>query len=294
MEQVIVSYDPRQHDAWTSVYGTPTKVTGLIYHAWAVWCLGYPDQALQHCQEAVALARELDHAYCLVYALGHGCLFHSMCREVRVVQALAQEIMPLSSKLRLGSVQHFGTFYVGWARAHRGELEEGIAQMGQGLAAWRSQSQGSVLFAPTYLQQLAEAYGMAGQAEKGLIVVEEALDLVGRTEERAWEAETHRRKGELLQLSGRVSEADTSFRRAIEIARRQEAKSWVLRANLSLSRLLQKEGRSEEARKQLSEIYGWFTEGFDTPDLKEARALLKELGAKGSQEPRDQGKRKKK
>jgi predicted ATPase len=129
------------------------------------------------------------------------------------------------------------------------------------------------------LAQLADGYQTVRQAEKGLGVLGEALDLVEKTGERFYEAEVHRGKGDLLQLSGRLSEAEACFRQAIEVARRQEAKSCELRATLSLSRLLQKQGRSAEARQLLSEIYGWFTEGFDTPDLQEAKALLKELGS---------------
>ncbi len=154
-------------------------------------------------------------------------------------------------------------------------MGEGIAQMRQGLDDWRSM--GMEVAVPIFLSWMAEAYGKAGRAEKGLALTEEALDLVERTEERVWEAEAHRVKGELLQSSGRISEAEACFRQAIEVARRQEAKSWELRATLSLSRLLQKEGRSGEARQLLSEIYGWFTEGFGTPDLQDAKALLDAL-----------------
>ena len=132
-------------------------------------------------------------------------------------------------------------------------------------------------YSPLFLAGQAEVYGMLGKTQEGLEVIGEALDVVQKTGERWCEAEVHRIKGELLQLSGRTSEAETSFRQAIEVARRQEAKSWELRATISLSRLLQKEGRSAEARQLLSEIYAWFTEGFDTPDLKEAKALLEEL-----------------
>ena len=144
-------------------------------------------------------------------------------------------------------------------------------------------------YSSLYLAGQAEAYGMLGKTQEGLDVIGEALDVVQRTEERWWEAEVHRIKGELLKLSGELSEAEASFRQAIEVARRQEAKSWELRATLSLSRLLQKTGRSEEARRLLSEVYGWFTEGFDTPDLKEAKALLEELGGGGVEDSRIRG-----
>jgi predicted ATPase len=125
---------------------------------------------------------------------------------------------------------------------------------------------------------LAEADGKAGKVEEGLTLAEEAKALVEKTEERWHEAEVYRVKGDLLRSIERLSEAEACFRQAIAVARRQQAKSWELRATLSLSRLLQKEGRPEEARHLLSEIYGWFTEGFDTPDLREARDLLGELG----------------
>ena len=149
------------------------------------------------------------------------------------------------------------------------------SQMIHGLAGWRST--GMEVGVPYVLGSIAEAYGKARQTEKGLNVLEEASDLVERTGERSREAEVYRVKGELLQSSGRASEAEACFRQAIEVARGQQAKSWELRATLGLSRLLQKQGRSEEARQFLSEIYGWFTEGFDTPDLKEAKELLEEL-----------------
>ena len=185
--------------------------------------------------------------------------------------------MRLSMEGGFSLLQAWAAWYLGWVRTQRGEVEEGIAQMLQGMTGWRSI--GMEVSVPCFLAWTAEAYGRAGQVEKGLALAEEALDLVEKTGERAWEAEVLRRKGELLQLSSKPSEAETCFRQAIEVARRQEAKSWELRATLSLSRLLQKEGRSEEARGLLSEIYGWFTEGFDTPDLQEARALLEELGS---------------
>ena len=181
-------------------------------------------------------------------------------------------------------MQAWATFELGWARIHQGEVEEGISQIRQGLAGWRSMGVGYGL--PMFLAQLANGYEMVRQPEKGLGVLEEGLDLVEKTGERFYEAEVHREKGYLLQLSGRPFEAEACFRQAIEVARRQEAKSWELRATLSLSRLLHEQGRSEEARQLLSEIYNWFTEGFDTPDLKEAKALLEEFRKEGGKEGR--------
>jgi predicted ATPase len=204
-----------------------------------------------------------------------GCLFHMFRREPQAVQRYGEELAPLSTVAGFSLLQAMATFGIGWAHAQLGMVEEGIAQMHQGLTGWRSK--GTETGVPSYLLMLAEAYGKAGQAGKGLVLVEEALDLVERTEERVYEADAHRVKGELLLSSGRFSEAEACFRQAISVARRQEAKSWELRATLSLSRLLQQNGRSAEARPLLSEIYAWFTEGFDTPDLQEAKALLEEL-----------------
>jgi predicted ATPase len=147
----------------------------------------------------------------------------------------------------------------------------------QGLAAF--QATGMRLQYPHFLALLAEAYGKAGQAEEGLSVLAEALALVEETGERYYGAELYRLKGELLLMQGdeAESEAEASFHKAIEVARRQQAKSWELRATMSLCRLWQRQGKREEARQRLAEVYGWFTEGFDTPDLQEAKALLEEL-----------------
>jgi predicted ATPase len=275
LEQVITSSDPEQQRSLSFLLGWNPMQMALSFQAWVLWTLGYPNQALNLTQEAVAFARELDHPFSLAYALLFGCRFHWVRRDPQAVQRYAEEAMRLSTEGGFPLFQAWAAFLLGWARARQGEAEEGIAQMLQGLASWRSLGMESGV--TSFLDPIAEAYGIAGQAEKGLALVEEALALVERTAERAWEAEVHRIKGELLLLSSRASEAEACFRQAIEVARRQEAKSYELCATISLSRLLQKQGRSAEARQLLSEIYAWFTEGFDTPDLKEAKALLDEL-----------------
>jgi predicted ATPase len=159
--------------------------------------------------------------------------------------------------------------------AEQGRTDEGIAQMRDALAAMPSR--GRELGRPYNLAALAAAYGKVGQTDDALVLVAEALATVERSEERHWEAEIYRLKGELLLDSKSSSEAETCFRHAIDIARRQSAKSLELRAVTSLSRFLQKQGKRDEARRMLAEIYGWFTEGFDTADLKDAKALLEEL-----------------
>ena len=276
LEEAIASYDPEKHRPLTFVHGLDLCVHARNLLAMDLWALGYPGQALIKLQEAVAFARQLNHPFTLVVGLVWGYFLHAFRRDLLACQEFAEEAMQLSIKGGFPSWQAISTFFLGWSQAQRGEVEEGIVQMRRGLDGWRSTGMG--VYVPWFLALIADAFGKCGQVEKGLALAQEAIDLVEKGGERTWEAEVNRVKGELLKLSSRESEAEACFRQAIEVARRQQAKSWELRATTSLGRLLQKEGRSGEARPLLSEIYGWFTEGFDTPDLKEARALLDELG----------------
>jgi predicted ATPase len=166
----------------------------------------------------------------------------------------------------------------GWALVTQGEGAEGIAQMRQGLAAY--QAMGGGVFRPAYLVLLAEAYGNMGQTDEGLSILAEALAVVEHSEERWWEAELYRVKGELLlrQAVPDEQEAEACLRQAFDVARHQQAKALELRAAMSLARLWQQQGKRDEARALLAPIYGWFTEGFDTADLQEAQALLEEMG----------------
>ena len=169
----------------------------------------------------------------------------------------------------------------GWALAVQGQIKEGISQIRQGLDAWRAM--GMELWRPRWLALLVEAYGKGGQVEEGLTVLAEALAAVNRSEERMYEAELWRLRGELtLQASAQstessAQEAEGYFRKALAIARQQQAKSWELRASTRLARLWQQQDKREDARQLLAEIYGWFTEGFDTKDLQEAKALIEKL-----------------
>jgi len=217
-------------------------------------------------------------------------MLHQFLHEAQTVQQQAEALIALSNEQGLSALPG-GTIQRGWALAEQGKREEGIEQIHQGLAATRAS--GAELFRPYYLALLAEAYGKTEQVEEGLTALAEALAAVDRTGERRYEAELYRLKGTLTLQSkaslGQVSdksqtsqdkseaEAEACFHKAIEIARRQQAKSLELRAGMSLSRLWQHQGKKDEARQLLAEIYGWFTEGFDTKDLQEAKALLDEL-----------------
>ena len=247
------------------------------FAAWPTWMLGYSDQALHGINEALSQAQELNHPFSLALALHYFAFLRQFRQEVQGVQERAEALIGLSTEQRFPLWLAHGTILLGWARALQGEGAEGIAQMHQGLVAYRGT--GSELHRPYFLSLLAEAYGEAGQPEEGSTVLAEALALVDKTGERHWEAELHRRKGELLLMQQRqkVGEVEECFRQALDIARRQQAKSLELRAAMSLSRLWQQQGKQEQARQMLADIYGWFTEGFDTADLKEAKALLQEL-----------------
>jgi len=219
---------------------------------------------------------------------------HQFRREEQETQRRAEALLALSTEQEFPVWLEYGTILQGWALAVQGQGEEGIVQLRQGLAAL--QAVGNVLSEPHALALLAEAYGKTGQMDKGLAALGEALDCVDRTGERCYEAELYRLKGELtLQKESKVpgpkskgagprsltsdpqGEAEACFLKAIDISRKQQAKSLELRAAMSLARLWQQKGEAAEAHQMLSEVYNWFTEGFDTKDLQEARALLAEL-----------------
>jgi predicted ATPase len=257
-------------------------VSCLTIVTWVLWPLGYPDQALKRSQDALTLAQELSHPSSLVFALSFTAMLHQYRREGKATQERAETLIALSSEQGFPQWVALGTVRRGWALAEQGQGEEGIAQIRQGLAAYRET--GAKLGRPLWLALLAEAYGKVGQVEEGLSVVAEALATVDKTGERFYEAELYRLKG-TLTLQSKVpspksqveEEAEGYFRKAIEVARRQQAKSLELRATMSLSRLWQQQGKKEEARQLLAEVYNWFTEGFDTKDLQEAKALLTAL-----------------
>jgi predicted ATPase/class 3 adenylate cyclase len=267
-------YDPQQHRSHGFL---DPGVFCLSFAALVLWLLGYPEQALQRSQAALTLARALSYPFNLVYALLFATMLHQGCREWQLVQNRAEAAIALALEQGLPDHVTYGTIMRGWALAMQGQWEEGIAQTRQGLVA--QHASGSQIARSHFLALLAEAHAAAGQTEGGLDVLAEALALVDHTGERYWEAEIYRLKGELLlrQAVPDAPQAEACFQQSLTIARRQQAKSWELRAALSLSRLWQQQDKRTEARQLLAEVYGWFTEGFDTPDLQDARALLDAL-----------------
>ncbi len=294
LEQGAALYDSQQHRALAFLYGgVDPGMASLSGAAWALWMLGYPDQSLERMRDAVTLARKLSHPHSLAFALCFAAEFHQFCRERQLVQEQAGALITLATEQGLPYFVERGIIARGWALSEQGQGEDGIAQIRQGLAAYRAR--GAELYQSHFLAMLAEAYRKVGQTAEGLAAVTEALDWTHRTGGRYYEAELYRLKGQLTLQKLSVassqlpvtnpqspapnpqSEAEACFHKAIDIARRQQAKSIELRAVMSLSRLWQQQGKKDEARQMLAEIYGWFTEGFDTKDLQEAKALLEEL-----------------
>ena len=283
LEQAIALYDPQQQRSHAFVYGQDPGVHSLSYATLVLWLLGYPDQARKRSLEAFALAQRLSHPYSLAFALIHVLYVHRFSWELKATEERANELLALSTEHGFPITLAVGAAHQGWALSEQGLGEEGIIRILQGIDTWRATGS-TLFFQPFLLAMLAEAYGKAGFPEHGLTMLAEALAIVNKTGERFWEAELYRLKGELtLQCEVRglqfkiQDEAEECFRKAIDIARRQSGKSLELRATTSLARLLAQQGHSDEARAMLGEIYGWFTEGFDTADLKEAKALLDEL-----------------
>ena len=279
LEQMIAFYDPEEHHR-SLVYlrGSDSGLGALAYDVCCLWCLGYPDQALKRSQEALTLARELDHPFSLADVLCYaGCYFSAMRRDAQALQEHAEELIGLSNERGIAGAGWSGvaTNFLGEALALLGQAQKAIAQIREGMT--KAQSAGVELNKPVMLRSLASAQAKARQPKEGLATLTEALALVEDTDERHWEAELYRLRAELLLMQGDDAEAEASLERALEVARGQSAKSWELRVAIDLARLWQKQGRIDEAREMLSEVYCWFTEGFDTPDLIEAKDLLEAI-----------------
>jgi predicted ATPase len=293
-EQGIALYDSRQHRSLAFLYAEDPGVVCRVFAAYVLWLLGYPNQALKRSHEALALAQGLSHPHSLAVALGSVAWIHQFRWEGQLTQQQAEAAVALSAEQGFPFWLAFGTTMQGWALVEQGRIGEGIAQICQGMIA--SQATGAELLRPFFLALLAEAYGKAGQVEEGLTTLAEALTVVDQTGERFYEAELYRIKGELTlqqfqvssfrfqvqesprsEVRGPESEAEECFQKAIEIARQQQARSLELRATTSLAHLWRQQGKHHAARTMLAEIYNWFTEGFDTQDLKDAKALLDQL-----------------
>jgi predicted ATPase len=277
MEQCVSLYDPSQHRSLGFPYGGYDP--GMAAHAigaHALWCLGYPDQALAWSRRAVALARDLSHPTTLAFALGHAGILHYLRREPRLTLEVAEEALALSAGDGLDFWKAFAEILRGWSLVQR-RGAEGIESMRHGLEGYRVTA--GELESPIWLAMMADAYLVEGAADQGLSAVAEALELVNTMGVRFAEAELYRLRGELLRTrrAATAEGAEDAFRRALEVAAGQKARCLELRAAVSLARLRQARGERTLVHQTLADVSAWFTEGFDSSDLRESRTLLEEL-----------------
>ena len=277
-EQGIASYNQQQHSHLAFLYGGHDPgVCCRTHAARQLWLLGYPEQALQRCQEALDLAWELSHLYSLASALVWVAWVHQQCGEVQLARERTEAALAIGTEHGFPRFVVQGTLLGGRLLVEQGQVEEGIVQMRRTVAGHLARGLGRDQ--PYFLALMAEACGRGGEIAEGLSILTEELGRASKSGERFYEAELYRINGELLlkQSVADEQQAEACFQNALKVARGQSAKSLELRAAMSLSRLWQRQGKKTEARRLLAEIYGWFTEGFDTADLKAAKALLEDL-----------------
>jgi DNA-binding SARP family transcriptional activator/predicted ATPase len=275
LEQAVAHYQPQQSRTHLAHYSQDPKVICLCRLGLDLWYLGYPDQAAQRNQAALTLAQELGHPLSLAYTRHFGALLHCHLREAKRTQAWAEAVITLDREQRVGFYLAMATVLHGWAIAEQGDTGVGLARMHESLTGFEAVVAEHLRHYALIL--LAEQYGRAGDSAQGLSFLAEAHAAVEAHAAHWCEAEIYRVRGELLLLQGDNAEAEAAFQCALEVARPQEAKSLELRAATSLARLWLRQARHAEARRLLADIYGWFSEGFDTPDLQDARALLEQL-----------------
>jgi class 3 adenylate cyclase/predicted ATPase len=275
LEIALSLYDPNSHHSLGYQTGSHPQIVAQAYLGIFLLCLGFPDQALARTDAAIAEARKLAHSPSLASALMIGAILLSITGENGALDERADELVAVATEQGVPWWITVGTIYRGWVKAKNGDVTEGISLLRSGLAAYRAS--GAVLLMPHHTALLARACDIAGQVDDGLTASDEALQIAGRTGERWLDAELHRHKGGLLLRQGHAEAAEELFRKALSIAQEREAKLWELRAAASLARLWRDQGRRAEARELLAPVYDWFTEGFGTPDLKDAKALLDEF-----------------
>jgi DNA-binding winged helix-turn-helix (wHTH) protein/predicted ATPase len=287
LEKGIALYSPEEHGFMASLYGDDPGVTCHCFAAMCLWLLGYPEQALTNVQMAVTAAKGTGSPYSEAFALDFVTWTHVLCRHEDAAQKSIDALTPIATEHGFRFLLADCKVLHGWVVAAQGMKNEGLQLVHEAIVAY--EATGALMSRPAHLMLLATVHGRLGQTEEGLATVARALSIVEQTGERTYEAELLRLQGELtlggLRRTGRkrqvrpgTARAEACFRNAIEVAKKQQAKSLELRAVTSLSRLLKEQGERQQAHGLLSAVYGWFTEGFDTADLQEARALLAELG----------------
>ena len=274
--QGFARYDIQQHRSLALAYGQEPMVTGIMWSSINLFLLGYADQSSTQLHEAVSLAEELAHPFTSAFANCFAAQVSILSRAIEPAIHYADATVSVAEEQSYAHYLAWGNLLQGAYLAHTGQPQEGIERLAQSLATITKT--GFLALRSLFLSLLAEAHLIAGQAPDGLDTLDKAFAHANDTGERFWESELHRQKGELLLLrGGSENEAEECFNKALEIARNQSAKSLELRTALSLARLWQSQGKTTDARELLAGIYGWFTEGFGTPDLVDAKVLLEEL-----------------
>jgi predicted ATPase len=271
LEAGLTLYDPISHHSLVYKAGIHPQVNSLGFLGNALFCLGFADQASARSSAAVAEARKLAHPPSLAVSLTLDTLL-SLIANSASLDDRVNELLAVTTEQGFPLWRGLGTVFRGWVKVRNGEVTEGLSLLRSGSAAYRAT--GAAVWTPHHIALQAGACEKAGQITEGLTLLDDALQLSERTKERWFEAELYRHKGRLLLRQGHTETGEEQYRKALSIAREQEAKLWELRAAMSLARLHRDQGRFTEAGDLLAPVYSWFTEGFDTADLKEAKALL--------------------
>jgi predicted ATPase len=276
-DQAIALYDPVEHRPLATRFGQDMGVAILTFRALALWLLGYPEAANADIQQSLTYAREIGQAATLLVALSFTCLTHVSCGNYEATNRQTEEAIPLADEKAAPFWKALGMMNQGWVLAQSGKFADAVQMLTSGIVAYRSTEARICL--PLYMSYLAKAHAELGQFDGAWRRVGEAMTEIETTKETWQEAEVHRVAGEIALMSpgAGTAKAAAYFERALQIARQQQAKSWELRAAMSMARLWRDQGRTQQALELLTPVYGWFTEGFDTRDLKDAKALLEEL-----------------
>jgi predicted ATPase len=278
-DRALEIYDPAEDRPVTTRSGRDVGVTLLSFRSGCVWLLGYPAASLNDAERALKNARETGQATTLMYVLFQFAFDHLQCGNYAAANAAVDELIALADEKGTPYFKALGTAARGWLFARIGKASDAIRAIASGMASLRSA--GTSLYEPVHLWHLALAYAELGQPDDARRCINDAIEKVQRSNEKMSEAEVNRIAGEiaLKSVTPDTEKAEKYFDRALAVARQQQTKSWELRAAMSLARLWHSQGKVEQARELLAPVYGWFTEGFDTLDLREAKALLAELAS---------------
>jgi predicted ATPase len=278
-DEALTLYDPNEHRKLTTRFNVDTKVAVLSYRSQALWLLGYSEAARADARRALYDAREIGHAATLMFALSFASVPHRMCGNYAEALAQLQEVAALANEKDTFVWKAIQKIHRGILLVLTGKALDAVQMIVPGITAFRST--GATISLPSFLSYLASAHAECSQFDDAWRCIREAMTAIEATKERWWEAEVNRVAGEIAQKSPEwdTTKAEAYFEGALLVARQQQAKSWELRAAMSMAQLWRDQGKREEARELLAPVYGWFTEGFDTRDLKEGKALLDELTA---------------